>query len=207
MSTTGLTSVRQVAIFDLVTEQRLHPSLAKRFRSGRVCLDFLHTGGTADWVEPELLQDPGSLERWLAHVLGLARVGAEAADVPAAHRLRDALWELARARTRGLDLAAEHVETLNGFAAAAPPVLRLAVDGSVEPVDVTAAAALSAIARDAVDLFAGPLGYRVRVCAAEDCALLFVDASRPGTRRWCSMERCGNIAKIRNHRRNVTRTP
>jgi predicted RNA-binding Zn ribbon-like protein len=42
------------------------------------------------------------------------------------------------------------------------------------------------------------------VCAAEDCAFLFVDASRPGTRRWCSMQRCGNLAKIRTHREGRT---
>lgn len=190
-----------------MTGPRLHPSVAKRFRSGRPCLDFLHTGGSADWVEPELVYDPDSLARWLAHVLGLARVDAAAADVRAAHRLRDALWELARARTRGLDLPADHVQTLNSFAAAAPPVPRLLPDGSGGPLDVAASAALSAIARDTIDLFTGPLGHRVRVCAAEDCAFLFVDASRPGTRRWCSMERCGNIAKIRTHRRAGTATP
>nr|WP_312856528.1 CGNR zinc finger domain-containing protein [Phytoactinopolyspora halotolerans] len=27
-----------------------------------------------------------------------------------------------------------------------------------------------------------------------------VDTSRPGKRRWCSMQRCGNLAKVRGHR-------
>ena len=69
---------------------------------------------------------------------------------------------------------------------------------------MTVTAGLSSIARDAIDLLAGPLGHRIRVCAAEDCAFLFVDASRPGTRRWCSMQRCGNLAKIRTHRQGRT---
>jgi predicted RNA-binding Zn ribbon-like protein len=30
--------------------------------------------------------------------------------------------------------------------------------------------------------------------------LLYVDASRPGRRRWCSMERCGDRAKKRKAR-------
>ena len=30
--------------------------------------------------------------------------------------------------------------------------------------------------------------------------LLFVDQSRPGSRRWCSMQRCGNLAKVRSYR-------
>jgi predicted RNA-binding Zn ribbon-like protein len=36
---------------------------------------------------------------------------------------------------------------------------------------------------------------RVRVCAASDCLAIFVDTSRNGSRRWCSMERCGARAK------------
>jgi predicted RNA-binding Zn ribbon-like protein len=36
---------------------------------------------------------------------------------------------------------------------------------------------------------------RVRECAGEDCGALFLDTSRPGTRRWCSMDTCGNRAK------------
>jgi predicted RNA-binding Zn ribbon-like protein len=62
-------------------------------------------------------------------------------------------------------------------------------------------AALASLARDAIDLLSGPLATRVRECAAEDCALLFVDASRPGRRRWCSMEGCGNRAKTTSYRR------
>ncbi|MFE7743242.1 CGNR zinc finger domain-containing protein [Nocardia sp. NPDC057455] len=40
----------------------------------------------------------------------------------------------------------------------------------------------------------------MRVRAAGDCGLLFVDASRPGRRRWCSMDRCGNLSKVRRYR-------
>ncbi|MFG3617196.1 CGNR zinc finger domain-containing protein [Nocardia sp. NPDC047654] len=46
----------------------------------------------------------------------------------------------------------------------------------------------------------GPLSGRIRVCAADDCGLLFVDASRPGRRRWCSMDRCGNLSEVRRYR-------
>ncbi len=37
---------------------------------------------------------------------------------------------------------------------------------------------------------------RVRKCAHPDCVLWFLDASKNGTRRWCSMEGCGNRAKV-----------
>ena len=41
---------------------------------------------------------------------------------------------------------------------------------------------------------------RVRECAADDCAIVFYDESRSNNRRWCSMQRCGNRAKVRAHR-------
>jgi predicted RNA-binding Zn ribbon-like protein len=65
---------------------------------------------------------------------------------------------------------------------------------------VTAAQALSTLARDAIDLFTGPLADRIRQCNGRRCSLLFVDASRPGKRRWCSMQRCGNLHKQRTYR-------
>ncbi|PLR78317.1 hypothetical protein CU633_05770 [Bacillus sp. V3-13] len=39
------------------------------------------------------------------------------------------------------------------------------------------------------------LSYRLRVCSAEDCQWVFLDRSRPGTGKWCSMKACGNRAK------------
>jgi predicted RNA-binding Zn ribbon-like protein len=183
-----------------MTEPRMDPSLAKRFCTGRACLDFAHTDGASYGVEPELVSDRAGLERWLAHVLGLAGIRAQARDVAAAHRLRGSVIDLAGARTQGLQDAAEDIETLNAFATAAPPVPGMTTGGTLAPVTASATAGLSAIARDAIDLFTGPFGHRIRVCAAEDCALLFVDGSRPGTRRWCSMQRCGNLTKVRTHR-------
>ncbi|HEY1176305.1 MAG TPA: CGNR zinc finger domain-containing protein, partial [Phytomonospora sp.] len=36
---------------------------------------------------------------------------------------------------------------------------------------------------------------RIRKCANPDCLLWFLDVSKNGRRRWCSMEGCGNRAK------------
>ncbi|MFI7586341.1 CGNR zinc finger domain-containing protein [Spongisporangium articulatum] len=183
-----------------MSESRMDPSLAKRFRTGRACLNFAHTGETPYWVEPELVYDQASLERWLAHILGVADIQARPRDVGAAHRLRGSILQLARARAEGRSLAEDDVRTINTFAAAAPPVPEMTAAGAIASVSTSATAGLSAIARDAIDLFTGPLGHRIRVCAAEDCELLFVDSSQPGTRRWCSMQRCGNLTKLRTHR-------
>lgn len=96
-----------------------------------------------------------------------------------------------------------HVAVLNAAAAVPPLVPQLSPSGSMGYAAATVPAALSTLARDAIDLFSGPLAARIRVCAAADCGLLLVDTSRPGQRRWCSMQRCGNLAKVRGHRQRV----
>jgi hypothetical protein len=49
------------------------------------------------------------------------------------------------------------------------------------------------------------LWHRIRICSAHDCQWVFVDHSRPGTGKWCSMKACGNRAKNKTyrHRRNL----
>jgi predicted RNA-binding Zn ribbon-like protein len=42
---------------------------------------------------------------------------------------------------------------------------------------------------------------RVRKCANPDCPFWFLDTTRSGTRRWCSMTVCGNRLKARRHYR------
>jgi predicted RNA-binding Zn ribbon-like protein len=41
---------------------------------------------------------------------------------------------------------------------------------------------------------------RVKICAADTCAFLFLDLSKNGSRRWCDMKQCGNREKARRHR-------
>lgn len=40
---------------------------------------------------------------------------------------------------------------------------------------------------------------RVKMCPADRCGWLFLDESKNGRRRWCSMDLCGNRAKARRH--------
>jgi hypothetical protein len=60
------------------------------------------------------------------------------------------------------------------------------------------AAALACIARESIKLLTGSDFPRVRACAG--CSLLFVGRSRPGLRRWCSMDRWGNRDKTTRYR-------
>lgn len=56
------------------------------------------------------------------------------------------------------------------------------------------------VARSAGDLLVSDKLARVRQCADDrGCGYLFVDTSRNRSRRWCSMDSCGNRAKARRH--------
>jgi predicted RNA-binding Zn ribbon-like protein len=57
-------------------------------------------------------------------------------------------------------------------------------------------------AYSAAALLASDQLERVKECADDrGCGYLFFDASKNRSRRWCSMESCGNRAKVRRYRR------
>ncbi|MGW4030307.1 CGNR zinc finger domain-containing protein [Streptomyces sp. NPDC004838] len=181
------------------------------FDPGALCLELLLTGGPGILARFDVLYEPGDLVRWAGESRlpdGLEPV-VTADDVREARVLRDAVYRLASARAYGRALPAADVGAVNSAAAQPPPVPRFAADGTRGwAPGATGGQLLSAVARDAVDLFTGPYAHRVRECATDNCYLIFVDASRPGRRRWCSMERCGNRRKVRAHRaRNAAHEP
>ncbi|WP_405806808.1 CGNR zinc finger domain-containing protein [Streptomyces sp. NBC_00210] len=173
------------------------------FDAGALCLELLPTGGPGAFAHYEVLHGPGDLVRWAAEsrLPGGLEPQVTGKDVAAARELRDALWRLTADRAHGRPLGPDDLAVVNQAAAQAPPAPRITPDGGrgwVRPA--TGTQLLSAVARDAVDLFTGPHADRIRECASHDCFLLFVDTSRPGRRRWCAMERCGNRNKVRAHR-------
>ncbi|MEG3632091.1 CGNR zinc finger domain-containing protein [Streptomyces sp. C6-003] len=118
-----------------------------------------------------------------------------------ARELRDALFLLAADRAHGGPLDPTHLDVVNAAAAEPALVSRILPDGTRGwAPGATGTRLLSTVAGDAVDVFTGRYADRIRECGAHDCRLLFVDTSRPGRRRWCSMEHCGNREKVRAHR-------
>jgi predicted RNA-binding Zn ribbon-like protein len=55
------------------------------------------------------------------------------------------------------------------------------------------------IARAGVELLTSPGVARVKVCGNHGCGWLFLDTSKNGSRRWCSMEGCGSQVKMRRY--------
>jgi predicted RNA-binding Zn ribbon-like protein len=195
---TGYSGVVAVLLDDLpAAELRFH------FKSGRLCLDFVATVGERWRRSFERLRMPEDLGRWLVEASLLSCVpSVNESELEDARRLRESIYRMATRVGTGRPQRRD-LRELNRWAAKPPLQPRLGDDGRTvtwvgdRPVE----AALAMIARDAADLLSGPLAARIRECAGPDCALLFVDGSRPGQRRWCSMEACGNRIKTAAYRR------
>jgi predicted RNA-binding Zn ribbon-like protein len=62
---------------------------------------------------------------------------------------------------------------------------------------------LKRIALSALEVLKGAQPHRLKRCAAADsCGWLFYDDSKGGRRRWCSMQACGTVEKMRRFRRS-----
>lgn len=177
--------------------------LSYHFLAGRPCLDLVATVGERWRRAIERLREPADLAGWAVGA-GLVdrppRVTRE--DLDAARRLRGAIARVTMAWGCGESVDPDDVDTIN--AAAAVPDLAPAMTPTGQRATTmtgTIRGVLSAVARDAIDLVTTGDPERLRECAADDCSLLFHDASRPGARRWCSMAACGNRHKTAQYRR------
>jgi predicted RNA-binding Zn ribbon-like protein len=179
-----------------------------KFRGGSLALDLAATvTGRLGAAPRDLLATPADLDRWLvAAELAETPPGATEGNLVQARGLREALYRLALARADGRDLPDADRDLINGFAAlpAAPPWL--GEDGRARLFG-DARSLLAVLARDAVALLGGELSDRIRQCQGPPCAVLFVDTSRKGDRRWCSMSACGNKAKVAEFRRRERSAP
>ena len=123
------------------------------------------------------------------------------ADLGAARALREAIYVVVHDRIAGRGLTPGAVSTVNALAAHPDPAPCLTADGRLGfAADAPTGAALARVARDEIEVLTDPPSERLRECAAPDCAFLFLDTSRPGQRRWCAMNRCGNRQHVREHR-------
>jgi predicted RNA-binding Zn ribbon-like protein len=174
------------------------------FVAGRLCIDFTQTGGeTGKRAYWERFHQPSDLSDWFAESpLQLQSIQVSPDEFATALSLRESIWRVAQAILRSEAPLAEDVDTINRVAAMPdlPPQLTRDRLEQAWRSPVTASEALSIIARDAIDLFSGELQSRIRECQNPKCGLMFVDASRPGKRRWCLMKRCGNMAKTYRYR-------
>ncbi len=186
---------------------------------GALCLDFVNTWGDRRRPGSERLHGYGDLVAFALQsgISGAAesealraRADREAVMAAAvfaeARRLREALYRLFSARAAGRRPPAGDLGRLNAYLPGALAGLRLERRGegyawrpSGSGGDL--AAPLGPIVRSAAELLTSGELERVRECDGASCTWLFLDRSRNRSRRWCSMESCGNRAKARRHYR------
>jgi predicted RNA-binding Zn ribbon-like protein len=175
---------------------------------GRPALDFVNTLRGRWRGGEETLRSDHDLGEWLVE----ARLLPEPMGVPRgvlreARELREAIDAAVAAVVTGDRVPAEAAGRIDDWLVHAGTRPRLVVDdrglpvlGERAPAD-SPRRALGTIALDAAQLL-GLEGQRarVRICAGDECSVRFYDRSPAAARRWCSMKRCGNVAKARRHR-------
>ena len=195
-----------------------------RLLGGMLCLDFVNTVDprhAADRVD--YLTDYDGLIRWAGQAgavapdaarglrqAGASRPGPASGVLGAAVDLREHLYRVIRSLLLGEPASRPSLDALNAAVTRAHKARQL----SPVPAPVAGPSLawtwrdpqqldlpLLAVALSAADLVTGKEIARVRECPGEDgCGWLFLDTSKSGTRRWCSMQVCGNRAKVHRYR-------
>jgi predicted RNA-binding Zn ribbon-like protein len=181
------------------------------FVGNHLILDFLNTRPVLDNGPAELLPDVHALERWLiasgmaasTKSKALVRSGRHSAQAAAflkklilfREQLRDAVLRI----ESGSAPAEDFIEEVNSRLAQYPlhtslckqneRLVREILFVPRKPADFWAP-----IIDAAADLLSETETSRIRKC--ESCVVHFLDTSKKGSRRWCSMNICGNKLKV-----------
>lgn len=184
--------------------------------AGCLCLDFINTVGWRGRPEPtEHLRSYDDFLVWsqIAGLLGdterrtlgrrSRRRPSDAEDALRRVRaVREALYQLLVDRGASRPPKASAVRLVNRELARAPDRCRLAIRGgrlawATDSASDALLRPLWPVLWSATDLLTTlpTASEQVKECAGEGCGWLFLDTSRNGSRRWCSMSYCGNRAK------------
>lgn len=176
--------------------------------TGFVGLDFVNTVVPARSGPVDLLDHPDHTAWWLGQAApdlvtllprdppGRRRLALEAGV------LRGALVDLFRAVATGTAAPDPARACIQRALRWATPAHRLAGSELVTHFEtVGPLGILTPISLSAVGVAGDARPDRLRACDAARCTRWFIDTSKSGRRRWCSMERCGNRAKAARYRR------
>ena len=182
---------------------------------GSLALDFLHTLRRTRRGVVDLVRTPETLTAWLVTHAGERAASRLRDPVPPsegrllldeAQRLRRDIGVLVSsyAGSGALDDAAAY--GVNRVLSAWPRSWMLMTEAGRVVVSERELAqggrlgALTGIAEAAARLVSTFEPARIRRCASDVCGAWFLDTSKAGRRRWCSMALCGNRAKASVHR-------
>ncbi|WP_205669150.1 CGNR zinc finger domain-containing protein [Amycolatopsis suaedae] len=156
------------------------------FVGGHPALDLANTVFNRAHPVPdnELLRTPSDVLAWCTAAGVPAAADPDVAEVRA---VREQVWAVFDALARGGSPPDAPVGALMERAGAG---LRTGSAGIPAVLSLLAVRALFTLPAE-----------RIRACGR--CGWLFLDSSRGGRRRWCSMSTCGNREKAGRHRRAV----
>jgi len=191
------------------------------FLGNHLALDFLNTCPVQNDAAVELLPDFDALLRWFqaagqvssreaASLREQWGGSAQARQVVEAMReLRERLRKEVLARERGGTVHRPVLDELNRLLAEHPMLTRLKSSGGTSTTELwfnprRPEDLFAPLAHSAATLFSDVDPSRVRKCA--QCVLHFYDTSKKGTRRWCSMQMCGNRIKVAAYAARQRRT-
>jgi predicted RNA-binding Zn ribbon-like protein len=180
------------------------------FIGGHTVLDLTNTvfNRSNPLADNELLKSPADVLSWCesAGLLESAPTlkGAAARKlVTDVQEVREHAWAVFDAVSRGEMVPTEHIGSLlevAGTGTRAGHVARIDTAlGLLVADDVAPRAIPTVLSMLAVHAFFTLPPDRIRAC--NRCGWLFLDSSRGGRRRWCSMTTCGNREKASRHRR------
>jgi predicted RNA-binding Zn ribbon-like protein len=164
---------------------------------------FVNTLDVEDTADQ--LASPPAFCAWIARAgldgAALEQTAVTRRDLAAAIEMRDALRRLLQAHS-GNALRADELPVLNQTFARYRAGIEFGLDADpiVQPRGNGTEALLARILVDVVT--AAALGHweRCKLCPAEDCLWAFYDHSKNRSRRWCSMDLCGNRTKSKTFR-------
>ncbi|HEX3803990.1 MAG TPA: CGNR zinc finger domain-containing protein [Solirubrobacteraceae bacterium] len=180
------------------------------FVGGHVALDFVNTAEERGHPQAEdCLNSPADLRLWgeryglLATATATAAAGDADADADAdeferAITARELLYALFLEYTRGEQPSEAQLAELAQLAAAAHEAGSLSVDdGRVawQWSETDLASVRHTVVAHAVELLGDVPAARLKQCPGDHCGWLFLDTTKRGNRRWCSMRECGQEAK------------
>jgi predicted RNA-binding Zn ribbon-like protein len=153
------------------------------------------------------LRSVESFRRWLGdHGRAAAGDADPEADLALARELRDELRAETETHHHG---GTRDRSRLAELAGGVRLVARFEPDGTVRlvPPDGGVPGFLGEVLA-AVALAAHDGSWRrLKICPAGDCRVVYYDLSRNSSRRWCSMEVCGNRNKTRAYRQRAVSVP
>lgn len=181
------------------------------FVGNHTILDLINTKPVMGGVPQELLTDWRATMRWFQAAEILERVQAQSLlkkgegtaiaerFVKDLRQFREDLRKVVIAFEAGKAAPRGSIEELNRLLCAHRTYLTLSEENGrlrkAEKFDIESPQDLfSPLARAAAEFLVNTDSSRLRQC--ENCILHFYDTSKNATRRWCSMQLCGNRVKV-----------